>query len=156
MQKGVSFLLFSASAENNSLISTENFHKKDFLGEVLIQLFQKLARVWGAQPHETAFLFVSFFFAPCTVKEKATKDFSAFPLQRQAPSASAENNSLISTEKLGTDQCIFLSWCFCNKSIQNATHGAHSPTVTSDTSMRHASSFAKTPHASSYKKLVTA
>ncbi|MBE6690326.1 MAG: hypothetical protein E7590_03465 [Ruminococcaceae bacterium] len=43
--------------------------------KVLIQLFQKLARVWGAEPHKTAFLFVSFFFAPCAIKEKATKVF---------------------------------------------------------------------------------
>ncbi|MBQ8717440.1 MAG: hypothetical protein IJY43_06325 [Clostridia bacterium] len=82
MKKGVSFLLFSAKAENNSLISTENFCTKDGGWKVLIQLFQKLARAWGAEPHKTAFLFVSFFFAPCTVKEKAAKGFSLAPQTR--------------------------------------------------------------------------
>jgi len=46
----------------------------------LVELFQKLARVEGAKPSSrsaereillSAFLFVSFFFAPRAVKEKA-------------------------------------------------------------------------------------
>ncbi|MBE6691054.1 MAG: hypothetical protein E7590_07225 [Ruminococcaceae bacterium] len=45
--------------------------------KVLIDLFQKVAGVGSA--HKTAFLFVSFFFAPPACKEKAAMGLSLLP-----------------------------------------------------------------------------
>jgi hypothetical protein len=48
--------------------------------KVFAHLFQKVAGTGSAR--KTAFLFDSFFFVPCTVKEKAAMEFWIFRLEK--------------------------------------------------------------------------